>query len=200
MIDVIIVGAGAAGLSAGRILSRAEKTLYILEARDRIGGRIYTLKNEGFSSPVEAGAEFMHGELPLTKALMKEANVKYQAGHGRVWNVIDHHLSGRNFFDDGWKELMDRLQGLDQDMTIGEFLEKYFGEAKYESLVESVKGFVQGYDAADVSKASAMALAEEWSSGDVKGYRPIGGYSQLMNFLWNEKKKHSIAMYPCLCN
>jgi monoamine oxidase len=186
MIDVIIVGAGAAGLSAGRILSRAEKTLYILEARDRIGGRIYTLKNEGFSSPVETGAEFMHGELPLTKALMKEANVKYQAGHGRVWNVIDHHLSGRNFFDDGWKELMDRLQRLDQDMTIGEFLERYFGGPKYESLVESVKGFVQGYDAADVSKASAMALAEEWSSGDVKGYRPIGGYSQLMNFLGHE--------------
>src|SRR5688572_24889048 len=186
MLDVIIVGAGAAGLSAGRILSQAEKTLCILEARERIGGRIYTLKNEGFSCPVEAGAEFMHGELSLTKALMKEANVSYQAGHGRVWNVIDNHLSGRNFFDDDWNELMDRLQRLDQDITIGEFLEKYFGEAKYESLVESVKGFVQGYDAADVGKASAMALAEEWSSGDVKGYRPKGGYSQLMEFLLNE--------------
>ena len=81
---------------------------------------------------------------------------------------------------------MDRLQGLDQDITIGEFLEKYFGEPKYESLVQSVKGFVQGYDAADVNKASAMALAEEWSSGDVKGYRPMGGYAQLMEFLWNE--------------
>ena len=186
MLDVIIVGAGAAGLSAGRILSRAEKTLCILEARDRIGGRIYTLKSEGFSSPVEAGAEFMHGELPLTKALMKEANVSYKTGHGRVWNVIDNHLSGGNFFDEGWNELIDQLQRLEHDITIGEFLEKYFGDAKYESLVESVKAFVQGYDAADVSKASAMALAEEWRSGDVKGYRPMGGYSQLMEFLWNE--------------
>ena len=43
MIDVIIVGAGAAGLSAGRLLSQSEKSLYILEARDRIGGRIHTL-------------------------------------------------------------------------------------------------------------------------------------------------------------
>ena len=68
-------------------------------------------------------------------------------------------------------------------MTIGDFLKKYFGDAKHESLVESVRGFVQGYDAADVDKASAMALAEEWKSGDVKGYRPIGGYGQLMDFL-----------------
>ena len=186
MIDVIIVGAGAAGLAAGRILSRSEKSLCILEARDRIGGRIHTLKNEGFSCPVEAGAEFMHGELPLTKALMKEANVSYQAGHGRVWNVVDSHLSGGSLFDEGWDELMDRLQRLEQDITIGEFLEKYFGEPKYASLVQSVKGFVQGYDAADVNKASAIALAEEWSSGDVKGYRLIGGYAQLMEFLWNE--------------
>ena len=186
MIDVIIVGAGAAGLSAGRILSQSEKSLHIIEARDRIGGRIHTLKDEGLSYPVEAGAEFMHGELPLTKALMKEAKVSHQAGHGRVWNVINNHLSGGNFFDEGWNELMDRLEGLDQDVTIGEFLQKYFGEAKYESLVESVKGFVQGYDAADVNKASAMALAEEWRSGDVKGYRPRGGYTQLMEFLWNE--------------
>jgi monoamine oxidase len=186
MFDVIIVGAGAAGLSAGRLLSHSEKSLCILEARDRIGGRIHTLQNEGFSYPVEAGAEFMHGELPLTKALMKEANVSYQAGHGRIWNVVNNNLSGGDFFDEGWDQLMDRLHRLDQDVTIDEFLQKYFGDAKYESLVESVKRFVQGYDAADVNKASAMALAEEWSSGDVKGYRPMGGYAQLLDFLRNE--------------
>jgi monoamine oxidase len=167
-------------------LSRSEKSLHILEARDRIGGRVHTLKNDGFSYPVEAGAEFMHGELPLTKALMQEANVSYKAGHGRVWNVIDNHLSGGNFFDEDWNELMDQLQRLDKDITIGEFLQKYFGGEKHKSLVESVKGFVQGYDAADVNKASAMALAEEWSSGDVKGYRPMGGYTQLLEFLWTE--------------
>ena len=191
MTDVIIVGAGAAGLSAAEVLSRSEKSLYILEARDRIGGRIHTIKDEGFSYPAEAGAEFMHGELPLTKALMKEARVSYRAGHGRVWNVINNRLSGGKFFDEGWNELMEGLQQLEQDITIGEFLEKYFSDPKHESLVQSVKGFVQGYDAADVNKVSAMALAEEWNSGDVKGYRPIGGYSQLMEFLLKEIEQHN---------
>src|SRR5688572_16597821 len=191
MNDVIIVGDGAAGLSADEILSRSEKSLYILEARDRIGGRIHKIKDEGFSYPAEAGAEFMHGELPLTKALMKEAKVSYRAGHGRVWNVINNRLSGGKFFDEGWNELMDGLQQLEQDITIGEFLEKYFSDPKHESLVQSVRGFVQGYDAADVNKVSAMALAEEWNSGDVKGYRPIGGYSQLMELLWKEIQQHN---------
>jgi monoamine oxidase len=190
MIDVIIVGAGAAGLSAARILSRSGKSVHILEARDRVGGRIHTVNGEGFSYPVEAGAEFMHGELPLTQALMKEANVRYGAGHGQTWNLVNNHLSEGNFFDEGWTELMDRLQRMKSDMTIGAFLQKYFSDPKYESLVESVSGFVQGYDAADMNKASAMALAEEWRSEDIKGYRPVGGYTQLMEFLQKEIQHH----------
>src|SRR5688500_17749338 len=155
MIDVVIVGAGAAGLSAARILSRSGKSVHILEARNRIGGRIQTVNGAGFSAPVEAGAEFMHGDLPSTLALMQEANVSYRAGHGQTWNVVNNHLSKGNFFDEGWTELMDRLQRLEQDMTIGTFLQKYFSDPRYESLVDSVKGFVQGYDAADINKASA---------------------------------------------
>jgi monoamine oxidase len=186
MIDVVIVGAGAAGLSAARILSKAGKSVLILEARDRIGGRIHTVKGQGFSVPVEAGAEFMHGDLPMTKALMKEANVSYRAGQGQTWNVVDDQLSEGDFFEDGWLELMDRLEHLDRDMTIGSFLQQFFNEPRYESLVDSVRGFVQGYDAADVDKASAKALAEEWKSEDIKGYRPMGGYTQLMEFLEKE--------------
>jgi monoamine oxidase len=190
MIDVIIIGAGAAGLSAARILSQAGKLVHVLEARDRIGGRIYTINGQGFSGPVEGGAEFMHGDLPMTKALMKEAKVTYRAGQGQTWNVVEGHVSTGDFFDEGWSELIDRLQQLDRDMTIADFLQKHFSEPKYASLVESVKAFVQGYDAADVNKASGKALAEEWKNEDIKGYRPVGGYTQLMEFLEKEIRRH----------
>ncbi|HZI24476.1 MAG TPA: FAD-dependent oxidoreductase, partial [Chryseolinea sp.] len=115
MIDVIVIGAGAAGLSAARILSQAGKLVHVLEARDRIGGRIHTINRQGFSGPVEGGAEFMHGDLPMTKALMKEAKVTYRAGQGQTWNVVEGHVSTGDFFDEGWSELMDRLQQLDRD-------------------------------------------------------------------------------------
>ena len=186
MTDVLIIGAGAAGLSAARVLSNAGKSILILEARDRIGGRIHTIKGDGFSFPVDAGAEFIHGELPHTKALMKEAGVPYFAGAGRTWNIKGNRLSEGDLFDDSWNELIEKLQVLKEDMTIGQFLNLHFDEAKYVPLRDAVKKFVEGYDAADVSKASALALKKEWSNENIEGYRPTGGYSQLMDFLLSE--------------
>lgn len=183
MIDVLVIGAGAAGLSAARMLLQAGISVTILEGRDRIGGRIHTIEGEGFSFPVEAGAEFMHGDLPFTKALMKESNVSYFAGEGRTWNVQSNKLSEGDLFHDDWDTLIAKLQELDHDMTIGRFLELHFSQPRYKSLSDSVKKFVEGYDAADIHKASALALKEEWSNENIQGYRPKGGYTQLMNFL-----------------
>src|SRR5438105_1616414 len=59
--DVIVIGAGAAGMAAARELSRASTNVVIVEARDRLGGRIHTLRDPGFPLPVELGAEFVHG-------------------------------------------------------------------------------------------------------------------------------------------
>ncbi len=194
MIDVIIIGAGAAGLSAARSLTRSGQSVCILEARARIGGRIHTIQGDGFSVPVEAGAEFMHGELPLTKELMREAGVTYHAGNGRTWNIEKNQLTEGALFHDDWDTLMDRLNKLDQDTTIGNFLRKYFSDPKYGSLTDAVKRFVQGYDAADVEKASAFALRKEWSAENIEGFRPKGGYSQLMDFLSDDIQKKGLEV------
>ncbi len=72
--DTIILGAGAAGLAAGRVLHDAGQKIIILEARDRIGGRIWT--DENFANfPVELGAEFIHGENASTHDLAKAAGI-----------------------------------------------------------------------------------------------------------------------------
>jgi monoamine oxidase len=62
--DVLIIGAGVAGLAAAYELSRAGVNVIVLEARDRIGGRIYTLHDENSPLPIELGAEFIHGRSP----------------------------------------------------------------------------------------------------------------------------------------
>ena len=61
---VIIIGAGAAGLSAAQRLASAGLSVTILEARDRIGGRIFMHRDPRFPSPIALGAEFIHGLAP----------------------------------------------------------------------------------------------------------------------------------------
>lgn len=73
MYDTLIIGAGAAGLAAGRLLHDAGQKVAILEARDRIGGRIWTDTSGEF--PLELGAEFIHGETAATHELVKAAGL-----------------------------------------------------------------------------------------------------------------------------
>ena len=59
--DVLVVGAGVAGLAAAARLTRAGRRVTLIEARDRIGGRVHTVRPPGTTHPIELGAEFVHG-------------------------------------------------------------------------------------------------------------------------------------------
>jgi monoamine oxidase len=61
-VDAIVVGAGAAGVAAARMLQDYGQSVLVLEARDRIGGRIHT-DYDWADHPIELGAEFIHGEV-----------------------------------------------------------------------------------------------------------------------------------------
>jgi monoamine oxidase len=57
-VEVAVVGAGAAGLAAARLLREAGKSFVLLEARDRIGGRAFT--DTSLGAPFDAGAQYIH--------------------------------------------------------------------------------------------------------------------------------------------
>ncbi len=57
--DTIVVGAGVAGLTAARLLTRAGSTVVVLEARDRVGGRVWTDRSGGHAT--DLGASWIHG-------------------------------------------------------------------------------------------------------------------------------------------
>ncbi|WP_307851247.1 NAD(P)/FAD-dependent oxidoreductase [Nocardiopsis sp. MG754419] len=82
--DVAVVGAGVTGLSAARNLVDHGRSAVVLEARDRIGGQLYT--DHDFSSiPVELGAGLIHGREAYTWELVREAaaeTVRVRHGNG----------------------------------------------------------------------------------------------------------------------
>jgi monoamine oxidase len=196
MSPIIIIGAGAAGLAAARELSKKGQQVIVIEARDRVGGRIFTNAAEGFTSPIEHGAEFIHGDLPHTQQLAKEAGVGLRETKGRQWSVESGRKEEGEFFDTGWDKLIGALKKLDHDMSIAQFLEENFGEKKYEGLRQSVTRFVEGFDAADANKASAFALRQEWTETDATtGYHLIGGYSLLMEYLYQQCMRADVVFH-----
>jgi monoamine oxidase len=65
----------------------------ILEARNRCGGRIHPLRVAECGYPAEGGAEFVHGEAPLTHGLLWEAGLSLLPIQGTQWTVEDGKFS-----------------------------------------------------------------------------------------------------------
>lgn len=85
--DVIVVGAGTAGLVAADALTRAGKTAIVLEARDRVGGRAHSIETP--HGPVELGATWFWSDEPLVRSLVAELDIA----------TFTQHLDGDALFE-----------------------------------------------------------------------------------------------------
>lgn len=179
--EVIVIGAGAAGLMAACELAEARYRVLVLEARDRIGGRIQSWTDpEG--KIIECGAEFIHGPLPLTTALLDEAGLSKTRTGGKWVELRSGHAEASED-DKTWQQLMQALKNLEEDMTLQDFLESHFAKDRYALLKDKAISFAEGYDAADASKVSARALYEEWAQESEEQSRVEQGYSGLISHL-----------------
>ena len=73
--STLVIGAGVAGLAAGRALTQAGEEVVVLEAKPHIGGRTHT-SYDFADVPVELGAEFIHGDRAATWELIRELNLE----------------------------------------------------------------------------------------------------------------------------
>ncbi|OQP52740.1 flavin monoamine oxidase family protein [Niastella populi] len=193
--SIMIIGAGATGLFAARKLSAAGHAVTVLEAGNRVGGRIHTIQPAGFLQPIEEGAEFIHGKLSLTMQLLKEVGVAYQPVAGKMIQVKNGRWSEQEEFVEGWDELIHRMAGLKTDMTLSDFLQQYFGDERYTDLRKSACRFAEGFDVADPKEASVMGLHEEWMKEQEEQYRIPGGYTQLIQYLQQAGIAHGCIIH-----
>ena len=181
-IDTIVIGAGAAGLAAARALSDAGRTVVVLEARGRIGGRILTVHDREWPLPVELGPEFLHGEAQATREIADAAGLA-------VVELPDEHVwaeRGRlRPMGEVWTRfgtLLERIPTRGADVSFERFLAQRRVPAPTR---EMARLFAEGYFAAHVDRLSAQSVASAGGETDEsqRQYRLAEGYFGIVEWL-----------------
>jgi monoamine oxidase len=183
-VDVAVIGAGAAGLSAARDLTAAGVTVEVLEARRRIGGRVLTVHDPSVVVPVELGAEFVHGSAPQTARLTREASLTLCDINGDRW---ESGARGLRPLDDFWERLDCVMRHLSprgrHDRSFAEFLAERPGGRSLARERRLASAWVSGFHAADPARASVRALADGGSprgdESEQRQSRVLEGYDRV---------------------
>jgi monoamine oxidase len=182
--DVVIIGAGVAGLTAARLLGEAGLRVLILEARDRIGGRVWTTYSlDGL--PVELGAEFIHGHPRATFDLVRAANLDVREFDGPQWIYEDGKLQRSGDFFARIQSILDKMNDRGPDRSFARYLDDCcIGEdaAKLWGLE-----YIEGFHGALAERISVHSLvrgskAEKEVDGS-RAFQFVHGYGSLLQVL-----------------
>ncbi|HET9743770.1 MAG TPA: NAD(P)/FAD-dependent oxidoreductase [Terriglobales bacterium] len=188
--DVLIIGAGAAGLAAAARLSQAGAQVVILEARDRIGGRVLTVHPEGLDVTVELGAEFVHGRPPEIFELIHQANIRYRKIQGQPFCSNEQAIGRCDF----WSRIEKVLDAMKPPVPPRLSFEQFVNALSDPEVTAEDKRaacmYVRGFHAAHPDEISVQSLiegmkAEEEIDGDSQ-FRLPGGYDQIVSALHSQ--------------
>jgi len=180
--DVIVLGAGAAGLAAAERLARMGLHVTVLEARDRVGGRVHTVPDPFTGTPLELGAEFLHGKPPILLKLARREKLTVRTGKDR------HAVSWKGQLREG-DEDFDFVEALASakppDRPVGQLLrERARDEGWPDFKVALARGYIEGFYAATADTASTLAIARMEQAAEALGgigpSRIMEGYGQVL--------------------
>ena len=223
---IIIIGAGAAGLAAGQWLRNSGLNPLIIEARNRIGGRIWTDHTRG---PVELGAEFIHGSKAITWEFIDRAGLatepwprlvgsgpRRRFAQGQSFPFDEHFLRDGQFLtDDKCYQIMDLCERIEHysgpERSVAEVVDLW--DDIDSALVPFALDRLACLEAADVTHLSASALAQEralysagWDNFHIKtGYDALpkhlaNGLEIQLNTAVTEIDWHSTSVHLSLQN
>jgi monoamine oxidase len=187
--SIIIIGGGITGLVAARILSTAFQVT-LLEALPRYGGRIHTIRaNTDLETDlanqfpyIEAGAEFVHGTAEESLKLLAEAGIAVSDIAGEFYRKEGSELIKEEQQVEGWDQLMQEMAEVKGDISLQMLLDLSFAGPQHQALREQARAFAEGFDLADLKRASVKVLYDEWSHQS-EDHRVDGGYGRLIDFL-----------------
>ena len=185
--EVAVVGAGAAGLAAARTLQHVGLDVVVLEARERVGGRVFTHRDSVTPIPIELGAEFIHGSAPEVDEIVRAANLRTVDISGRRWQATGERLRPT---DDMWDRLERVMRRLDErrtpDRSFAEFLRRKPGGRRLATDRRLTTEFVENFHAADIDRIGERALASGGLPEDQRERRigrVLDGYDRVIDAL-----------------
>ena len=181
-VDVIVIGGGVAGLAAARELSRARRSVILLEARPRLGGRVHTIHPPKWPLPVELGAEFIHGGNADLWRLVKRAHVRPRKLSDRHWLRRGDELKMIRAIDRNLGAVTGLIRPAKAaNLSFAAYFRRYPARVSPQEWLLA-RGLVEGFEAASMGKISARSLAGEFLD-EQHQYGVPGGYDQLLQSL-----------------
>jgi monoamine oxidase len=190
--DILIIGAGISGMAAALKLREKGKSVVILEAMPRTGGRVSTFR--WHFQKAEAGPEFIHGKLPLTQRWLKEAGGRSQPFDAEVYRSKAGKLHKAEDFVPHMMAVQEAFEKLEEDCTLSEFFENHFTGNEHRELRNAIIRQAEGFDVADPKRISVFALREEWAEGLENTYLIKEGYSVLSDYLAKACRKAGVLI------
>jgi monoamine oxidase len=200
--DVVVIGAGAAGLAAATQLAEAGVSVVLLEARSRIGGRIFTQRDAALTMPIELGAEFIHGRPREIEDLLKQGRVKATEVEGDNWCIAEGRLTPCNFFAQV-DHILEQMDEHSPDESFHQFLERCLPNPQHDAAVQTAKEravrYVTGFNAADPDLVGVHWLvkgmrADEKIEGD-RAFHPENGYESLLEILGRRIGESGVSLH-----
>ena len=196
---VLVIGAGAAGLAAARDLSKAGREVIVLEARGRIGGRVFTHRDPHQPVPIEYGAEFIHGKSPELWQLARAANLELYEVSKRHWYFEGGELSKSREFWKKIERLLDKMKSSPVDQSLKEFLDQLPDDEETRRAKAMVTRYVEGFHAASIERIGIRGLvvateAADATDGD-RAFRFVDGYASLMEALRMEAESYGATFH-----
>ena len=205
-VSVIVAGAGLAGLAAAYDLMKAGARVALIEARDRVGGRVHTIWN-GFAEGqhAEAGADLIDGSQHEIRLLAEELGLKLTGILRTGWAYVRPDAQGRPHIvrrrvTRGWDRLSEVLSKLIEAYRLGErrwdspiaadlarrSVAQWMDEISADDELRATTLGLRGFFLADPDDLSLLALVDQFASEEPaigRVYRVLGGNDRIATAL-----------------